>query len=290
MFNLDFAIVGASRSGTTSLHALLSQNPAIYMPPEKELQFFWRDRLYNKGLPYYEKKFQEATDNQVKGEASPPYFHKNIRMSQDGAYLWSEEDDPAKRLAKAFPNTKIIISLRNPVSRAQSQYWKNKWQKKEDSPSFEDAIHQELNGSRAPENHGLCWLYRNRYGLHIEHWLNQFPSSQILILIFEEWIKDPVSTAHQIEDFLGVERYDHTEIPDNKKNAGRVARGSFLSGIANLQTRIPGLRPIGRALSTKSGYPNISTETRELLQKHFEPDIQKLEKLIGRKIEVWRHE
>lgn len=284
----DFIVVGASRAGTTTLHALLSQHPGIFMPRKKEIQFFWRDALYRQGIESYERHFAPARQEQLKGEASPPYFHRNITLSSDGHYRWQPGDDPAARLARTYPHARIIISLRDPVKRAQSQFWKNLWQGKEEVEDFDAAVEAELAGRRNPEKHGLCWLYRNRYSTHVANWLEHFPRSQVLVLVFEDWVRDPVYACRDIETFLEIDAFDgYQPVSEKNRNAGRVVRHPLVAGIANLETRVPGLRRLGRMAATKSGYPAMSPETMHRLIEYFEPDVRQLEDLLERKIEAW---
>jgi hypothetical protein len=77
----DFLIVGAVRGGTTSLYNYLKQHPQIFMPKEKEPQFF---AFSEKPTHYphppiiwkfddYVKLFENAEESQLIGEASLGY-------------------------------------------------------------------------------------------------------------------------------------------------------------------------------------------------------------------------
>ncbi|MEQ8385393.1 MAG: sulfotransferase [Coleofasciculus sp. A1-SPW-01] len=46
----DFLIIGAAKSGTTTLYKYLCQHPQIYMSVPKEPNFFGDDGCYAKGL------------------------------------------------------------------------------------------------------------------------------------------------------------------------------------------------------------------------------------------------
>lgn len=75
---LDFIIAGATRSGTTTLHDLLSRNAHIFMPAKKELNYFWKDQNYNQGLKLYQSFFVPAKEDQILGEASPSYLDRGF--------------------------------------------------------------------------------------------------------------------------------------------------------------------------------------------------------------------
>src|SRR3990172_9835933 len=123
----DFFVVGAARSGTTSLHYYLKQHPEIFMPEVKEIKFF---RFLNTPIELirmvkkkralrlvykfddYIGHFEKALDTQMIGEANPGYLYvykdtiKNIKV------VYREN----------YKNLKIIIILRNPVDRAWSHF------------------------------------------------------------------------------------------------------------------------------------------------------------------------
>ena len=67
----DFLLIGAQKAGTTSLFRYLVSHPAIYMPPEKELNFWSDHQLHAKGLDWYlSEYFAGASDRQVWGRSA----------------------------------------------------------------------------------------------------------------------------------------------------------------------------------------------------------------------------
>lgn len=181
-----FLIPGVSRAGTTTLYEYLSEHPDIFIPSQKELRFFDRDENYQRGLDYYEGQFRGHRDQTAIGEVSPPYFYRGITFNKERKFNFDVEDDPPTRIYDAYPNVKIILTLRNPISRAYSQYWKNVRQGRERLYPFDRAIKSEINGDRHHRETAMCCYYKNRYSTHLQQWLDLFDESQILILIFEE--------------------------------------------------------------------------------------------------------
>jgi len=105
----NFFIVGAQKAGTSSIYSLLRSIPGIYMSPLKEPNYFSPN---SPTRPSHDKKryaglFGGVTDEIAIGEASP-------------SYLW--DPDSPKLIHDAIPKARIIISLRDPVQRAYSQY------------------------------------------------------------------------------------------------------------------------------------------------------------------------
>ena len=114
----NFFIVGAAKAGTTSLHRYLEQHPQVFMSSVKEPRFFeagWEKigkarflipaRIA--GEREYLQLFKEAGESKAIGEASPSYLY-----DEEAPYLIKEK----------IPKAKIIISLRDPIDRAYSQY------------------------------------------------------------------------------------------------------------------------------------------------------------------------
>ncbi len=97
---MDFIVIGAGRSGTTTLFNHLKQNPAIFIPPQKEIPI--GDMPVDE---YLETYFSSAGDR-VKGTITPQYM----------AY------DYAKKLHGYWPDAKIIALLRHPYERARSHH------------------------------------------------------------------------------------------------------------------------------------------------------------------------
>lgn len=103
---VDFIIVGAMKSGTSSLAFHLSNHPDIYMP-ESEVHFFNDDEAYEKGYQHYLNQF-EYLQNKIVGEKTPTYSY--LKKCPERIYDFNA-------------NVKLIWIFRNPVDRAYSNYW-----------------------------------------------------------------------------------------------------------------------------------------------------------------------
>jgi len=124
----DFFIVGAARSGTTSLWQYLKQHPKVFMPEDelnKEPAYF-SEKGYTLGYKKYLLLFKGADNSHARvGEASTAYL---------------TDPSSAKRIYDFLPNAKIIIMLRNPVDRAYSLYQWMVQEGYEYAESFEKAL------------------------------------------------------------------------------------------------------------------------------------------------------
>src|SRR5437764_7156012 len=105
----NFFIIGAMRSGTTSLTRYLNAHPDVFVAPGKELHFF--DQRFDRGLDWYRDCFERAAGQRAIGEATQSYMYDAEAMT---------------RLAVTVPKARLLAILRNPVDRAWSHYWLNR--------------------------------------------------------------------------------------------------------------------------------------------------------------------
>ena len=262
-------IPGASRSGTTFLYSLLIQHPQI-VAPAKELQFFEKDAEYNKGIAYYQNYFQDTQDEQICMDVSPPYFHKGILIDSKGKHSYDENNDSANRIKKYLPNAKILITLRNPVLRLYSQYYKNRFQGNEQL-SLRNALKKEVKGERTPYNSPLVWVYKNQYSVHLTHWFSLFPENNIKIIIFEEWLNNKKVIDDEVMHFLGFPPLQFNRSM-NKTYSMKTIKNQFNKGIFKSNIR----------------YKQINKKKYQMIADYLMEDIEKTEKLINRNLTIWK--
>ena len=207
----DYLIIGAKKGGTTSLTNWLIQHPDnLRMFPSfqalKSAHFF--DCSFHEGVAWYRGHFptervRRQHPGAVTGEASPYYmFHPAA----------------ASRAISVLPNAKIIAVLRNPVSRAYSNYWDRVSAGSETLPTFEAALEAEehrlaevdhdrlLNDPSyySFEHDQFTYLARGRYLEHLGTWLETYPAEQVLVLRAEDMYADPAAVFVQVQRFLGI--------------------------------------------------------------------------------------
>ena len=103
-------MIGAAKAGTTSLHRLLTSHPEICFAAEKEPDFFSKDEIYARGIDYYCGLFDPLPHHRIAFDGSTTYARLPMF------------DKPASRIAKVFPDARIIYVLREPVARTWSHY------------------------------------------------------------------------------------------------------------------------------------------------------------------------
>ena len=99
-----FLIIGAMKAGTTSLHNYLSMHPEIFMSKEKELDFFYHPKKWEKGIDWYKDQFDE--NYLIRGETSPNY---------------SKRTEAIVRISQNLSDIKLIYLTRDPIKRFESE-------------------------------------------------------------------------------------------------------------------------------------------------------------------------
>ena len=170
----DFLIIGAQRSGTSTLYQTVARHPDVRGAFRKEVHYF--DTYYDRGLNWYRANFPF---NGFTGESSPSYL--------------VHPDVPA-RVKAVLPDVKLIAILRNPVERAYSAYNRNVRRQRESRP-FAEAIA----GGPTLE---FAYLERGLYAEQIERWLQHFRREQLLVLSAEAFFKN--APMDRVWNFLGL--------------------------------------------------------------------------------------
>lgn len=186
MIKPNFLIIGAQKAGTTSVYHVLSDHPHVYMSSVKETRFFLDEKQYKKGLDKYFTYFKKAGNDKLAiGEASPGYICGGEKTVQ--------------RIKSLLPDAKLILTLRNPVERAYSQYWDNR-RKLSEFDTFDTAINKALN-SRSERR----YIRRGEYMRDVRLYLKYFDREQLLILLFDDLVNNPDLFYKKIFTFLNLE-------------------------------------------------------------------------------------
>jgi LPS sulfotransferase NodH len=195
-------ILGAQRSGSTSLFNYLVQHPDVLPPLGKEIHYF--DLHYQRGLNWYRGRF--------------PYAHRlrGGTLTLDASPYYLLHPLAPARAARLLPGVKLVALLRNPVERALSHYQHEVRGGREPLP-FDSAIEHEIERLSGEEerlrsdptyysfnHHRYSYLRRGRYLEQLRRWVDNFPRSQLLVLQSERLFADPVAATAAVHEFLGV--------------------------------------------------------------------------------------
>jgi hypothetical protein len=274
----NFLIIGAAKAGTTWLYERLRRHPEVYMPGVKELAFFSRDGNEGKTREWYEKHFEAAP---AVGEATPAYLY---------------HPQAPRRIANVISDVKLIACLRHPTDRAYSHYWMKRGLGGLDC-SFREVV---------SEWQKECVKY-SLYGEQLNRYFSHFNREQLLILVFEEVISDPSDSLNDICTFLGVDDtfYRGQEWIANREN--RAARnrsrlvfelirdvGTWMRHTEGARQLLDAVKATGLTDLIKDAnrepreYPEMGPEVRKELDEYYWPTVERVEQIIGRRIEAWR--
>jgi hypothetical protein len=191
------------------------------MPDPKEIGFF--DYNYGKGVEWYRKKFRGHDGEEAVGEATPWY------MCDDRAE-WVPE-----RMYEMEPDLRLVFILRDPVDRAHSNFWDNF---RNGEISFTTTISEFI---RKSENKSHTVIKCGNYYKHLRRFEEYFDRNQFLILLHQEFCRDPVATVQRVYDFLEV---DPSFVPDTESSV-RVTNGfRYLDALRALNRLFAPLGPM----------------------------------------------
>lgn len=213
----SFFIVGAEKAGTTSLHDYINQHPAVVESHRKEVQYF--SRYFYKSWDWYRAHFplRRRLEGKICGEGSPYYiFHPYA----------------AERIHSTLPQARIIMLLREPITRSISQYYHEVAKRRETLP-LEEAIAAEDERTKGelermvtprylPFRHEhFSYVAKSAYADQVERYLRVFPRSQVMVIQSERFFRETADVVREVFDFLGV---DSTFVPPDLQPANVSSR------------------------------------------------------------------
>lgn len=270
----DFIIIGAMKCGTTTLYRYLALHPEVDMSRDKETDFFVAEKNWDKGLAWYSNQFSHA--DRVRGEASPNYTK------------CSDFPGVAGRIAETCPEVKLIYIVREPVSRAESQY----------RHSF---IMEGLDGDleafeTSPQYRHI--LDSSHYARQAEEYLRLFPKEAFLFLDFDELRHDPQAVMDKVTDHIGVSRMQIEDLGKQNDSAElsrvppvvlRFASSGLGRRLAGLMSRDLRNRIRGALAFRKSRVPPAFPEAiRARMKAELSEDSARFREMSGLPFDGWR--
>lgn len=290
--HLDFVVIGAQKSGTTSLFAHLASHPDVAVPPEKEAPFFTGSPVdADSWRSYLDDYFAGADEQRRWGTVTPQYMSR---------------PDVAQRLAEVMPGCRLVALLRHPVARALSHH-QMIVKRDGDGRSADAAIAACLeptalqaarHDTAAAEREECGYVVRGEYGRILADYFEVFPPDQLLVVFLDEMEADPLGTWTRIAGHLQI---DATWIPprlevrrhvggtQRKVTSVYALRRSALARAAwRMVPDVPRRRVrfwfdqwnVRPALSAPVLSPDVESELRD----HFRTDVARLEALLGRPV------
>ena len=272
MSALDFLIVGAQKSGSTSLRAFLGEQEKDIYILNRELHFWNRNGQYQdgEGLSTYLQNFAGAKPNQIKGEKSPSYL-----VSQEAP----------GRIHKHFPEIKIIAILRNPIDRAYSAYWHGRRVGAiETSTTFGQSVRNyKVNQGKPYGDVVTAGLYSEQ----IARYLNFFPLQQLHVISFESTLTQSNDELHGVLKFLLPHftiANEENQLAFPKRNVARASRFPKLNEVI-FKSKLLSYSTKSR-ISKKSlvdlKVPEMLEDDRKFLQEIYAGENQALQSILGK--------
>ncbi|KAI1884360.1 hypothetical protein AGOR_G00225610 [Albula goreensis] len=242
-------IIGVKKGGTRALLEFLRVHPEI-RAVGAEPHFF--DKNYDKGLDWYREKMPKSLEGQVTMEKTPSYF--------------VTPEAPARVYAMSR-HTKLIVVVRDPVTRAISDYAQT-LSKHPSTPSFQSLAFR--NRSAGPVDPSWSALRIGLYAQHLEAWLRYFPLAQMLFVSGEGLIRDPAEEMARVQDFLGVQR----EVTEKNFYFNQTKGFPCLRKEAGSKPHCLG-KTKGRT------HPEIDPHTMQILRQFYAPHNRKFYQMTG---------
>ena len=297
MSNLpSVVIIGAMKSGTTSLHHYLNLHHEICMSRQKELNFFNKDKNWNKGVEWYRANF--VGQEKIYGESSPNYTD------------YPREKNVPQRMFSVIPAAKLIYVVRNPVERIVSHYIHLSAIGKE---------HRSIDRALSDFDSNL-YVTRSKYYFQLSQFLEFYSPSNILVISSEELSNCPQKTMKNVFQFLEVDAEFKFDVTKNMGNVlifgGAILNSDFkfntkLHSSANKRRlKIPADGQLAKTLNTmtqvlpieirehakkivylpfteKIKKPKLDKDLRNRLWDYLSEDIDRLKEFTGRSFPEW---
>lgn len=274
----QFVVIGAGKSGTTSVWSYLAEHPQIFMPAQHELNFFsdpdWRIRL-----DWYENQFANASDR-LRGEKSVYYTMHPYKPSVAG------------RIHELIPEAKLIYLVRDPIPRIVSHYVQALVQGVEQRPINEAVIPLD-----EPKNWYVC---TSRYASQLREYLRVFAADQILVVDHSDLLARREHTLRRIFGFLGVDETFQPQIDRMMLTRERQMKPTAVgwrlsrSSVAGVIRRLPA--PVGAPLAETARRvfyrridqrPTLDPSTQQRLTELLRPEVQELREITGMSLASW---
>lgn len=301
----NFFILGAAKCATTSLHNILDEFPDICMSNPKEPFFF--ECEYDKGLDFYRQKyFAHYNGERVIGESR----HRNLYLTYT-----------AERIYRINPNAKLLISVRNPITRAYSQWW-HWYARGVEKLSFKEAVREDYrriqNGEsiigdnierhcRKLEAEGVTifrtYLDSGYYFDQIDIYRQLFDEKSIKVIVFEDFVQDYKQAISDILDFLELpdalsdnhtvkvknEALEKSDFPQKsliRRGFRRINDHIQSSGAPDNVKRV--IADLNTRYHIAEKKPKMEPDIREWLYEHYLPYNRKMETYLNRDLSHWK--
>ena len=262
-----FIIIGAMKSGTSSLHKYLASHPDLVAARMKETDFFSTDSTYSKGKDWYEKLFKGTGTHAF--EASPNYTKRHLFPNV------------SKRMHSLVPKAKLIFILRDPIERSVSHYVHN-YSYGREMRTFSEAVRESDSN----------YILTSRYFFQLQAFLEYYPPEQLFLVQAERLRESTVEVVDEICNFLCIPNECAPSVLDKKfhKSSSKKAASSLERWIVK-KTDNRKLASIASKLTSPLNQPikkpELTANDIELLQSKLSADMAALRNFSGCEFADW---
>lgn len=292
----NFIIIGAAKSGTTSLYSYLQQHPSVYLSPIKETNFFATNFVNGKPtieeLDFTPEQAKRLTFKITNFEAYKQLFAQidsKVKAVGEISPLYMNSSTAAKNIKYNIPNVKLIAILRNPIDRAYSGYQMQLRNGKETRDFASNLSVEEM------------YIKTGFYYNGLKRYFDIFDRSQIKVFLFEQFKQDPIKVAQKMFDFIEVDdtfipdistKFNQGGVPKNKKVYDLLIKSKISKAVREKLKRFIPLemrrKTENKIRSNLLSKPQpLKLEEREILKEIYKEDILKLENLIDKDLQFW---
>ena len=264
----NFILAGIQKSGTTYLDTLLrTVNSVQLLDRNLNWSFFCNDTIYSKGTQWYESLFDGMNPDKLLGQTSADCLYNPGTL---------------ERIKDFNPEMKILVILREPISRTYSQYW-HEVKVGREHLSFETALEKEADRIKASYRNFKRYGYvaRSRYASQIKALKETFPADQIYITTLNRLKGDELNELNRILQFLGQEPLEQIEKKESVRyNTGAVPRSILLQRSIYFLKHL-GLGRVRNLIYSwnlkNEKHPPMNAETKARLQELLKEDVELFE-------------
>ncbi|MCH9808039.1 MAG: sulfotransferase domain-containing protein [Alphaproteobacteria bacterium] len=282
--------VGAQKAGTSTLANILADHRDIFMPAGKEVHYFDNHELFARGHSWYEQQFSDASGERYIADFTPDYLHLDYA--------------PQRLLETCGRDVKLLISLRQPVSRAFSQFHFYRQLGVEPRDDFQAVLAEDILQSDAGRFNSwhdpAHYITRSRYFDGVNAYQQLFGRGNVLVVLFERLIDEESRAAElsRIYDFLDLDpviprvvaHSNETATPRNQALVG------WLQNSQSIKSAIKAALPRDLYVQWKDTLMRslhrrrkpLSPEVREdLYELYFKDDVARLKQIVDVDLSVW---
>lgn len=280
-------IIGAQKSGTTSLLRYLGEHPDVVVHPQKEFAYYVYPEEYNNSFSNA-FKIHFGNENQTMG--------KKILAKSAGLYV---NEAALKQLKKEFPEVKLVFILRQPVDRTYSSFL---WEKNEgDEKRTLESVFGKSDFSKEDYSY---YIEYSLYAKHLKIIYSIFPKEQVKIIFYEDFKKDAVKICSTLFKYFNISDYApevskiHNQTTIKKSESASIIIKKILNKKSWARKVLkPFVTPqraavMGEKLrmvnSSKLSYPELPIEIRNNINALIKSDYNELITLIESRLPDWK--